>query len=109
MAGSSSHAPHRTTVRLLGIRLREQGTHDSFCAYYAAAMLLCALRPEFDDEFDATHVKRDPLFRNLPRRGKSLDRAVADWLTRPDNRFFARAAVKRYRRMRRAACTMCTT
>jgi hypothetical protein len=78
MAGSS---PHRTTIRLTGIRLREQGTHDSFCAYYAAAMLLCALRPEFDDEFDATHVKRDPLFRNLPRRGKSLDRAVADWLT----------------------------
>jgi hypothetical protein len=81
MAGSRSIEPHRTTVRLTGIRLREQGTHDSFCAYYAAAMLLCALRPEFDDEFDATHVKRDPLFRNLPRRGKSLDRAVADWLT----------------------------
>jgi hypothetical protein len=78
MAGSR---PHRTTVRLTGIRLREQGTHDSFCAYYAAAMLLCTLRPEFDDEFDATHVKRDPLFRNLPRGGKSLDRAVADWLT----------------------------
>ena len=78
MAGSRLH---RTTVRLTGIRLREQGTHDSFCAYYAAAMLLCTLRPELDDEFDATHVKRDPLFRNLPRRGKSLDRAVADWLT----------------------------
>lgn len=73
---------HRTTVRLVGIRLREQGTHDSFCAYYAAAMLLCTLRPELDDQFDATHVARDPLFRNLPRpRGQSLDRAVADWLT----------------------------
>ena len=73
---------HRTTVKLVGIRLREQGTHDSFCAYYAAAMLLCTLRPEMDDEFDATHVARDPLFRNLPRpRGQSLDRAVADWLT----------------------------
>ncbi|HEY1955176.1 MAG TPA: hypothetical protein VGH28_06175 [Polyangiaceae bacterium] len=73
---------HRTTVRLVGIRLREQGTHDSFCAYYAAAMMLCTLRPEMDDEFDATHVARDPLFRNLPRRrGQSLDRAVADWLT----------------------------
>ena len=73
---------HRTTVRLVGIRLRVQGTHDSFCAYYAAAMLLCTLRPELDDEFDATHVARDPLFRNLPRRGRqSLDRAVADWLT----------------------------
>ena len=73
---------HRTTVRLVGIRLREQGTHDSFCAYYAAAMLLCTLRPEMDDEFDATHVARDPLFRNLPRpSGQTLDRAVADWLT----------------------------
>jgi hypothetical protein len=73
---------HRTTVRLVGIRLRVQGTHDSFCAYYAAAMLLCTLRPEMDDEFDATHVARDPLFRNLPRpRRQSLDRAVADWLT----------------------------
>jgi hypothetical protein len=73
---------HHTTVRLVGIRLRVQGTHDSFCAYYAAAMLLCTLRPELDDDFDATHVARDPLFRNLPRpRGQSLDRAVADWLT----------------------------
>lgn len=73
---------HHTTVRLVGIRLRVQGTHDSFCAYYAAAMLLCSLRPEMDDEFDATHVARDPLFRNLPRsRRTSLDRAVADWLT----------------------------
>jgi hypothetical protein len=73
---------HRTTVRLTGIRLREQGTHDSFCAYYSAAMLLCTLRPEFDDDFDAVHVSKDPLFSNLPRpRGKSLDRVVADWLT----------------------------
>jgi hypothetical protein len=73
---------HRTTVRLLGLRLRQQGTHDSFCAYYSAAMLLCTLRPELDDDFDALHVKHDPLFRNLPRRrGKSLDRTVADWLT----------------------------
>ena len=72
----------RTTVRLLGVRLRVQGTHDSFCAYYSAAMLLCTLRPELDDDFDALHVKHDPLFRNLPRRkGRSLDRAVADWLT----------------------------
>jgi hypothetical protein len=72
----------RTTVRLVGLRLREQGTHDSFCAYYSAAMLLCTLRPELDDDFDAVHVKHDPLFRHLPRRkGKSLDRTVADWLT----------------------------
>jgi hypothetical protein len=73
---------HRTSVRLIGLRLREQGTHDSFCAYYSAAMLLCTLRPELDDDFDALHVKHDPLFRNLPRRkGRSLDRTVADWMT----------------------------
>ena len=73
---------HRTTVRLLGVRLRVQGTHDSFCAYYSAAMLLCTLRPELDDDFDALHVKNDPLFRHLPRpKRQSLDRTVADWLT----------------------------
>jgi hypothetical protein len=69
-------------VRLVGIRLREQGTHDSFCAYYAAAMLLCTLRPELDDDFDAVHVKHDPLFSHLPRAPRrTLERAVADWLT----------------------------
>lgn len=73
---------HRTTVRLTGIRLREQGTHDSFCAYYAAAMLLCTLRPEMDDDFDAVHVKNDPLFSNLPKpKGRSLERVVSEWLT----------------------------
>jgi hypothetical protein len=73
---------HRTTVQLVGLRLREQGTHDSFCAYYSAAMQLCTLRPEMGDEFDAVHVKNDPLFRHLPRRkGQSLERAVASWLT----------------------------
>jgi hypothetical protein len=73
---------HRTTVRLTGIRLREQGTHDSFCAYYAAAMLLCTLRPEMDDDFDAVDVKHDPLFSHLPRAPRrTLERTVADWLT----------------------------
>jgi hypothetical protein len=71
----------RTTVRLAGIALRQQGTHDSFCAYYAAAMLLCSLRPEFEPLFEADHVSKDPLLANLPRRGH-LDRIVADWLTR---------------------------
>ncbi len=73
---------HRTTVRLTGIRLREQGTHDSFCAYYAAAMLLCTVRPELDDDFDAVNVKHDPLFSHLPRAPRrSIERTVADWLT----------------------------
>jgi hypothetical protein len=73
--------PSRTTVRLAGIALRQQGTHDSFCAYYAAAMLLCSLRPEFEPLFEADHVSKDPLLANLPRRG-ALDRVVAEWLTR---------------------------
>ncbi len=42
-------------------------------------MLLCALRPEFEDHFEADHVSKDPILSNLPRRGR-LDRAVADWL-----------------------------
>jgi hypothetical protein len=72
----------RTTVRLTGIALRQQGTHDSLCAYYAAAMLLCALRPELDAQFDAAHVAEDPLFGNLPRpRGRTVEAAAAEWLT----------------------------
>lgn len=72
---------HRTTVRLTGIGLRHQGTHDSLCAYYSAAMLLCALRPELEDQFDAAQVAHDPLYGNLPRRaGQSIERAVAEWL-----------------------------
>ena len=70
------------TVRLTGIMLRQQGTHDSLCAYYSAAMLLCALRPEFEEKFDAPRVGLDPLYANLPRRrGKSLERSVTDWLS----------------------------
>jgi len=72
----------RTTVRLTGIALRQQGTHDSFCAYYAAAMLLCTLRPELEETFDAPHVGKDPLIGNLPRRrGRSVEAAAAEWLT----------------------------
>jgi hypothetical protein len=52
------------------------------CAYYSAAMMLCALRPEFEEQFDAPHVGLDPLYANLPRRaGRSLERSVTDWLT----------------------------
>src|SRR3954470_15062421 len=72
----------RVTVRLTGIVLRQQGTHDSLCAYYSAAMMLCALRPEFEEQFDAPHVGLDPLYANLPRRrGGSLHRSVTEWLT----------------------------
>src|SRR5438094_853065 len=44
-------------------------------------MLLCALRPEFEEELDAPHVGLDPLYANLPRRGRALERMVTDWLT----------------------------
>jgi hypothetical protein len=72
----------RVTVRLVGIVGRQQGTHDSLCAYYSAAMLLCALRPEFEEQFDAPEVRLDPLYANLPRRpGRTLERSVTDWLT----------------------------
>lgn len=70
------------SVRLTGIALKHQGTHDSLCAYYAAAMMLCALRPELEAAFDAAHVARDPLFGNLPRRGRQrVEDVVAAWLT----------------------------
>jgi hypothetical protein len=72
----------RLTVKLTGIVLRQQGTHDSLCAYYSAAMLLCSLRPEFELQFDAPSVEQDPLYAHLPRRnGQTLERCVADWLT----------------------------
>jgi hypothetical protein len=71
----------RTTVRLTGIALRHQGSHDSLCAYYAAAMLLCALRPELEPAFEAPHVDGDPLFANLPRRrGRTTESVAAEWL-----------------------------
>jgi hypothetical protein len=72
----------RLTVRLVGIVLRQQGTHDSLCAYYSAAMMLCALRPELEEQFDAPEARLDPLYANLPRRkGRTLERSVAEWLT----------------------------
>jgi|GEM_PF-2914496 len=73
---------YRTSVRLQGIVHRRQGTHDSLCAYYAAAMMLCALRPEFDIAFECSHVSGDPLYANLPRsRKESVTDVAADWLT----------------------------
>jgi hypothetical protein len=104
--------PHRTTVRLTGIALRHQGTHDSLCAYYSAAMLLGALRPELEERFDAAHVGLDPLYANLPRpRGRTIERTVAEWLTsgvrleplcRALNGACARGAARTQFRFRRA-------
>lgn len=73
-------AQHRT-VKLTGILPRHQGSHDSFCAYYAAASLLCALRPEFEDAFEADDVRSDPLFSGVRlRRGETVAELVASWL-----------------------------
>lgn len=73
-------AQHKT-VKLVGITGRQQGSHDSFCAYYSAAALLCALRPEFNDSFEAENVRADPLFSGVKRRrGETLEKLVASWL-----------------------------
>ncbi|MBI5496209.1 MAG: hypothetical protein HY904_14395 [Deltaproteobacteria bacterium] len=72
-------APHSVatlSVRLAGIPLRRQGTHDSLCAYYAAATALCALHPWMAEGFDASRAEHDPLLAHLPRRGRSLDALV---------------------------------
>lgn len=74
-------AQHKT-VKLVGITARHQGSHDSFCAYYSAAALLCALRPEFSDSFEAEDVHADPLFSSVKRRrSETVEKLVAGWLT----------------------------
>lgn len=79
MAGKR-RAQHET-VKLLGITARQQGSHDSLCAYYSAAALLCALRPEFNDAFESENVRLDPLFSGVARRrGETIDKLVASWL-----------------------------
>lgn len=73
-------AAHRA-VKLLGIVPRHQGSHDSLCAYYAAATLLCSLEPQFEDAFAAEDLHVDPLFSGVRRRrGETLERLVASWL-----------------------------
>lgn len=73
--------PRHRTVKLTGILPRHQGSHDSFCAYYAAAVLLCALRPEFEDAFEADDVRSDPIFSAVRlRRGETVEKLVASWL-----------------------------
>jgi hypothetical protein len=73
--------PQHKIVKIIGITGRQQGSHDSLCAYYSAASMLCALRPEFNDSFEADDVRADPLFSGVKRRrGESLDKLVASWL-----------------------------
>jgi len=71
---------NRLQVRLLGVPWKQQGTHDSLCAYYAAAMMLTALRPELDDRFEAGDVRQDPLFGHYPRGRRRVDALVAEWI-----------------------------
>jgi hypothetical protein len=70
----------RTQVRLIGVPHKHQGTHDSLCAYYAAAMMLTALRPELEDRFEAGDVREDPLFGHYPRGRRRVDALVAEWI-----------------------------
>jgi hypothetical protein len=70
----------RTQVRLIGVPEKHQGTHDSLCAYYAAAMMLSALRPDLDERFEAGDVRDDPLFGHYPRGRRRLDALVAEWI-----------------------------
>jgi hypothetical protein len=70
----------RTQIRLIGVPQKHQGTHDSLCAYYAAAMMLTALRPELEERFEAGDVREDPLFGHYPRGRRRIDALVAEWI-----------------------------
>jgi hypothetical protein len=67
-------------VRLVGVVPRHQGTHDSLCAYYAGATLLCALHPWMPPAFDGADPAHDPIFGALPRRGRSIQHVVSSVL-----------------------------
>lgn len=69
------------SVRLLGVPLKQQGAHDALCGYYAAAMLLCTLRPEFEEAFEANSVELDPIFSNIRPRPGMLHARVCHWFT----------------------------
>jgi len=82
MPAASKRRAQQTTVKLVGIHPRMQGSHDALCAYYAAATLLCALRPELGDAFECVDAQSDPLFGSVRRRrGESIEKIVANWFT----------------------------
>jgi hypothetical protein len=78
------------SVELLGVPSYYQGTYDSLCTYYAAAMLLTTLHPEYHDFFGrGARYQRvglkveDPLIRNFPGPQKdTTDRVLATWFYR---------------------------
>ena len=78
------------TVQLLGVPHYFQGTHDSLCTYYSAAMLLASLYPEFQDFFGIGARRQkvglkvyDPIMRFFPHAPKETkDRMLATWFYR---------------------------
>lgn len=78
---------HYRSIELLGVPNYIQGTHDSLCTYYAAAMLLATLHPEYQDFFGRGARRQrvglkveDPLIKNFPKPKKeSNDRVLSSW------------------------------
>lgn len=70
-------------VELLGVPTYYQGTHDSLCTYYSAAMLLATLHPEMQDLFGRGARRQriglkveDPLLKHFPRSTKDSNESV---------------------------------
>ena len=78
---------HYTSVKLLGVPYYNQGVHDSLCTYYAAAMLLATLHPEYQDLFGRGARRQrvglkveDPLIKNFPhKKDTTYDQVLASW------------------------------
>lgn len=76
-----------SSAELLGIPNYYQGTHDSLCTYYAAAMLLATVHPKYQNFFGRGARRQgvglkveDPLIKNFPRSKKaSNDRVLSSW------------------------------
>ena len=77
-------------VQLLGVPLYFQGTHDSLCTYYSAAMLLASLHPEYQDFLGCGARRRkvglevdDPIVKYFPHSAQDTkDRVLATWFYR---------------------------
>jgi hypothetical protein len=74
-------------VELLGVPYYYQGTHDSLCVYYSAAMFLATLHPDYHDLFGRGARRQkvglkveDPLIKNFPHNKQaSNDRVLSSW------------------------------
>lgn len=74
------------SVELLGVPNYYQGSHDSLCIYYTAAMLLATLHPEYQDLFGRGARRRrvglkveDPLIKNFPGSQKIPKEVLSSW------------------------------